>query len=465
MDFKERFKGRTTNMKKEGFIDTFASGSNPVSKSQSNSQLPSSSKINSTVTNDFQAIAGPILNQRHVGQHSVENRPHVQAYPPHSYSKSPVGHSYIQNVPAQQSSYSQNSSAIKNPYLVNNPLPSFDMQENQGNYENGAKYQRLNPKNIANQLNNQQTVVSNDFNPNSFYNQHSQFRNSDQGGHGSPLKENIERQGYGFATSNQMFKKNFEDLSQQNKQKRLAGEALRGFENQNTYHQMNNNRTEAYDHIVPNYNNGSDNIPFPVNGYNGTRDIHSNPVPHHHLEANAFGFQAGSMTQQFTRGRQHDDSNPEMIKAGGYSKTSYKPHNLKEYKDLKKAPVRLGGLGPNTNTDEWQKTREKKDKMTEFSQNVKLFNSQRTTGFDNPRPRKEKEKELSKREIALQFAKNVPKPRPKREVSQDDDEELPDLEVQKSKSDNPGKYGGNELDEFELRHMQYVAQLERMKLN
>lgn len=54
MDFKERFKGRTTNMKKEGFMETFAATTNPVTKSQSNSQLPSASKISSTVTYDFQ---------------------------------------------------------------------------------------------------------------------------------------------------------------------------------------------------------------------------------------------------------------------------------------------------------------------------------------------------------------------------------------------------------------------------
>jgi hypothetical protein len=469
MNFKERFQGRTTTMKKEGFIETFAAQSNPVGKSQSNSQLPSSSKINSTVTNSFQV--NTTSHQRHFGQHSVENRPQVQAYPSHSYSKSPVGHSYPnQNVPTQHSSASCNTSAVKNPYLVSNPFPSFDMQEDQGSFENGMKYHRLNPKNIANQLNNQQNVPMNEFNPNSFYNQHSQFRNNEHALIGSPFKENIDRQGYGYANQTQMVKKNFEDLSQQNKQKRMAGEALRDFENQNMHYQMQNNRFEGYDQVATNYNNGFENSPPPMNGYSGPRDIHSNPVPHHHLEANAFGHMVGNMTHQAVRGRQNEDSNPfhagEGGKNSGYSKTSYKPYSLKDYKDTKnKASVQLGGLGPNVGADEWQKSKEKKDKMSEFSQNVKMFNAHRATGMENNiKPRKDKEKESSKREIALKFAKNVPKPKPKRDISQDD--ELPELGVQKAQSDKPVNYGGyNDLDELEQKHMQYLAQLERMKIN
>lgn len=47
MDFKERFKGRTTIVTKEGVIDNLAGAINPVLKSYSNPPLPPSSQ-NST---------------------------------------------------------------------------------------------------------------------------------------------------------------------------------------------------------------------------------------------------------------------------------------------------------------------------------------------------------------------------------------------------------------------------------
>lgn len=410
----------------------------------------------------YSFLAHNIPTQRHIAQNPVENRTHAQGYPNHSYSKSPAGHSQNQNTSAHGLSHS--NSATKSPYLVSNPFPSYYVQENQQqeNYENGVRYNRLNPKNITNQINNQQTMPNNEFNPNSFYNQHSQYRNVDPALAISPLKENIERHGYGHGTTNQLLKKNFEDLSQQNKQKRLAEEALRGFENQNTYYQMPNNRYNGYDNAVPDYNT-SNNQGFPVNGYSGPRNIHSHPVPHEHLESDAFGYTAGNVTHQVMRGRQQEN-NTEGSKNLGYSKTSYKPYSLREYKDTKKPPTKLGGLGPNINTEEWQKTKEKKDRMAEFSQNVKMFNAQRTFSTESSiKPRKEKEKEASKREVALQFAKNIPKPRPKREYSQD--EESPELVPHKSHSDKPVTYGHNDLDELEQRHMQYLAQLERMKLN
>lgn len=53
MDFKERFKGRTTTMKKEGFIETFETPANPVMKSQVNFQLQSASKIPSAAATGF----------------------------------------------------------------------------------------------------------------------------------------------------------------------------------------------------------------------------------------------------------------------------------------------------------------------------------------------------------------------------------------------------------------------------
>jgi hypothetical protein len=44
--------------------------------------------------------------------------------------------------------------------------------------------------------------------------------------------------------------------------------------------------------------------------------------------------------------------------------TNYRPYTLKDYKDrVKTNSYQYGGLGPNILTDEWQKRREKLEKM------------------------------------------------------------------------------------------------------
>lgn len=52
MSFKDRFKGRTTVIRKEGLIDTFGDASNPVQKSFSNSQL---AKSHQSTTHEHQS--------------------------------------------------------------------------------------------------------------------------------------------------------------------------------------------------------------------------------------------------------------------------------------------------------------------------------------------------------------------------------------------------------------------------
>lgn len=53
MDFKDRFKGKTSTISKVGVIDTLASAANPVQKSQSNSQFTSYNKAMVTAPEDL----------------------------------------------------------------------------------------------------------------------------------------------------------------------------------------------------------------------------------------------------------------------------------------------------------------------------------------------------------------------------------------------------------------------------
>ena len=48
----------------------------------------------------------------------------------------------------------------------------------------------------------------------------------------------------------------------------------------------------------------------------------------------------------------------------------YKPYTLKEYKEMERVGVVLGGLGPNIGTKEWEEKREKMRKMEEYAKRV-----------------------------------------------------------------------------------------------
>ena len=74
--------------------------------------------------------------------------------------------------------------------------------------------------------------------------------------------------------------------------------------------------------------------------------------------------------------------------------------------------MKLGGLGPNIGSDEWERAQRKKEAALKYAEEIRLNASA------NPPPvkKKEKPKEKTAREKALEFAKNVPKP-PVRRVS------------------------------------------------
>jgi len=410
--------------------------------------------------------------------------------PPNSHSKTPVGHSQQihshqqSRLPSGNPNQNPNQSPSKNPYLVNNPMPSLDqMDRPYASYDYSAgPYGRPDLQSHRAMSHN---IPNNQFNPNSFYNQHSQYKSNliDS----TPKKEvaNERQANYGGFNPQQIAKKKFENLSSQNKQMRMAEEAVRGFESPNFSQRpiVNNNRYGEFNQPPPifynndlAYNKPPQQLPF-----NGYREIHSNPAPHQHLENNAFGYYAGNIPNQYERRPQYEgspnpghhqgppSSSPQGSKSENQSRTNFKPYNLKDYKDMKgNGPVKLGGLGANTNTDEWYKEKSKRDKMVEFSQNVKLFNMQRLPNTETsfkPRKDKEKEKEKSRREIALEFAKNVPKPKV-RKNSPIEEEPMEDLYTKKSESDMIVDYGGtNDLDVYEQRHNFYAAQLQRIKNN
>ena len=52
------------------------------------------------------------------------------------------------------------------------------------------------------------------------------------------------------------------------------------------------------------------------------------------------------------------------------STIEYKPYTLKDYKELEKVGVVLGGLGPNIGTKEWEEKKKKMKKMEEYGNKI-----------------------------------------------------------------------------------------------
>lgn len=55
------------------------------------------------------------------------------------------------------------------------------------------------------------------------------------------------------------------------------------------------------------------------------------------------------------------------------STVEYKPYTLKEYKEMERVGVVLGGLGPNIGTKEWEEKKEKMKKMEEYAKRVGML--------------------------------------------------------------------------------------------
>jgi hypothetical protein len=66
----------------------------------------------------------------------------------------------------------------------------------------------------------------------------------------------------------------------------------------------------------------------------------------------------------------------------------------------------MGGLGPNIGSEDWERAQRKKEAALKYAEEIRINASV------NPPPIKKKEKprEKTAREKALEFARNVPKP-------------------------------------------------------
>ena len=97
------------------------------------------------------------------------------------------------------------------------------------------------------------------------------------------------------------------------------------------------------------------------------------------------------------------------------SKYEYKPYTLKDYKEIINVDT-LGGLGANIGTEEWEKKKEKMDKMLEYSKNIFKKSKNNNKNKDNQyinkldnliAKNKQKKDALSTRKRANEYSKLI----------------------------------------------------------
>ena len=82
----------------------------------------------------------------------------------------------------------------------------------------------------------------------------------------------------------------------------------------------------------------------------------------------------------------------------------YKPYTLKDYKEIMNVDT-LGGLGANIGTEDWNKKKEKMDKMNEYAKNI--FKKTKGNKNKNSDLKNKKKEEISTRKRASEYSKLI----------------------------------------------------------
>ena len=82
----------------------------------------------------------------------------------------------------------------------------------------------------------------------------------------------------------------------------------------------------------------------------------------------------------------------------------YKPYTLKDYKEIMNVDT-LGGLGANIGTEDWNKKKEKMDKMNEYAKNI--FKKTKGNKNKNNDLKNKKKEEISTRKRASEYSKLI----------------------------------------------------------
>ena len=145
----------------------------------------------------------------------------------------------------------------------------------------------------------------------------------------------------------------------------------------------------------------------------------------------------------------------ELDPASQLSSTNFRPYTLKEYREKTEGNyLRLGGLGANIGSDEWNRGKAKLDAAREFSKNIGKANKERLA---YSKKMGEAPKEKSARERALEFARRRVH-RPKMKSSSADSPGR----MMEEEDDVPPRM--HELYQLDTHRQEYCAQLEKIKM-
>ena len=79
-----------------------------------------------------------------------------------------------------------------------------------------------------------------------------------------------------------------------------------------------------------------------------------------------------------------------------YHYVEYKPHTLKEYRELQRTPIVMGPLGANIGTKEWEEKKEKMRRRENYSNRISLIHKG-ITKLKKDNPKEEREKDLKRK--------------------------------------------------------------------
>ncbi|TNV83972.1 hypothetical protein FGO68_gene1885 [Halteria grandinella] len=193
-------------------------------------------------------------------------------------------------------------------------------------------------------------------------------------------------------------------------------------------------------------------------------------LPHQNIQ-NIQQQQQRQHMDQFVQNNQRQQSPVQnSLDTQSSSGQHYKQHTLQDYKNLQQAvqSMRMGGLGANIGSEEWEKARKKQEFYAEFGKQIRLQNMQK------PLQKKTNvEKEVSRRERALEFARQVPKPKIKQQCEQFEETaksngalgqdewnfQLQQLQMQQ----NDEEEEQNIMHELDMKHQQYAGELVKIK--
>jgi len=250
MDFKERFKGKTSTISKEGIESVISTSATPIKKEfipLASTPLPLISSATSILLDHSPKQKPPLkstTNQksessiRVSGFERITPKANTFTFGSHIYSFQPQPMQSTQQRPSFLLNRLTEMSPGRDSRVQQSPLL---FRENQTSSKDSILNFR--DHNGSPIVHSHSDLSSNSFNPNNFYNQQTQLRTNKDGREirtQKSLNDVISRSPDHLLNKNQIHKKNFETLNQQNKQRQLSQETGKGLVSKNQLQQYFN---------------------------------------------------------------------------------------------------------------------------------------------------------------------------------------------------------------------------------